>query len=132
MVMILLEGEKLRCSEYQFAYQENVSTTACSWAVTAVVEHFNNRGTAVYGAAMDMSKAFDMVEWCALFKTLLDRRVECLFLRLMLFINKNQSCEVRWCGHSSERFGVSNGVRQGAISSAFLFSVYIDDLLAEL
>ena len=81
---------------------------------------------------MDMSKAFDMVEWCALFDTLIDRKVECLFLRLLLFIYKNKSCEVKWCGHSSQRFTVSNVVRQGAISSAFLFSVYIDDLLFQL
>ena len=54
--------EKLGCSEYQFAYQENVSTKTCSWAVTAVVEHFNNGGTAVYSTDMDMIKAFDMVE----------------------------------------------------------------------
>ena len=132
MIMILLEGDKLRCSEYQFAYQEKISTTACSWAVTSVIEHFNNRGTAVYGAAMDMSKAFDMVEWCSLFETPINRNVEYLFLRLLLFIYKNQSCEVKWCGHSSQRFNVSNGVRQGAVSSAFLFSVYIDDLLVQL
>ena len=63
LVVLLLEGDKLSFSELQFAYQSNVSTTACTWAVTSVVEHFNMRGTAVYCAAMDMSKAFDMVEW---------------------------------------------------------------------
>ena len=80
----------------------------------------------MYGVAMDMSKAFDMVE---LFTTILDRKVESLYLRLMLFIYRNQSCDVKWCGEYSHRFSVSNGVRQGAVSSAFLFSVYIDELL---
>ena len=78
---------------------------------------------------MDMSKAFDMVEWGELFTTLLDRKVDCIYLRLMLFIYRNQSCDVKWCGEHSQRFTVSNGVRQGAVSSAFLFSVYIDELL---
>ena len=62
IVILLLEGDKLSFSELQFAYQANVSTTVCSWAVTSVVDYFNTRGTTVYGAAMDMSKAFDMVE----------------------------------------------------------------------
>ena len=129
IVILLLEGDKLSFSELQFAYQANVSTTVCSWAVTSVIDHFNRKGAAVYGAAMDMSKAFDMVEWGELFTTLLDRKVDCLFLRMMLFIYRNQSCDVKWCGEYSHRFTVSNGVRQGAVSSAFLFSVYIDKLL---
>ena len=62
LVILLLEGEKLSFSELQFAYQSNVSTTVCSWAATSVVNYFNTRGTVVYCAAMDMSKAFDMVE----------------------------------------------------------------------
>ena len=106
-----------------------MSTTAYSWAVNLVIEHFNRKGTAVYAAAMDMTKAFDMVEWSKLFGTLLDRNVHCIFLRLLLFIYKNQSCQVKWGGKLSSCFTVSNGVRQGAISSAFLFSVYIDDLV---
>ena len=123
IVILLLEGDKLSFSELQFAYQANVSTTVCSWAVTSVVDIFNRKGAAVYGAAMDMSKAFDMVEWGELFTTLLDRRVDCLYLRLMLFIYRNQSCDVKWSGEYSHRFSVSNGVRQGAVSSAFLFSL---------
>ena len=78
---------------------------------------------------MDMSKAFDMVDWCKLFQTLVDRKVDCLFVRLLLHIYCNQNCIAKWNGASSDRFSVSNGVRQGAVSSAVLFSVYIDDLI---
>ena len=110
IVILLIEGDKLSFSELQFAYQKNVSTTVCSWAATSVINYFNSRGTVVYGAAMDMSKAFDMVEWSRLFHTLLDRKVGCLFLRLMLFIYVNQSCEVKWNNFTSQKFTVNNGV----------------------
>ena len=62
-IILLLEGEKLSCDELQFGYQAKSSTTMCSWTVTAVIDYFNMKGKPVYGCAMDMSKAFDMVEW---------------------------------------------------------------------
>ena len=86
----------------------------------------------MFSAAMDMSKAFDMVEWTQLFSVLLKRQVSPIFLRLMLFIYLRQKCRVKWCGAYSDHFRVSNGVRQGAVSSAVLFAVYIDELLSIL
>ena len=81
---------------------------------------------------MDMSKTFDLVEWVSLFNALIKRNVDFTLLRLMLSIYENQSCWVKWSGASSEQFCVKNGVRQGAVSSAILFGIYIDDLLAIL
>ena len=78
---------------------------------------------------MDLSKAFDMVEWGELFSTMVKRGVHPIFLRVLLFVYKNQKCDVKWAGKYSHRFSVSNGVRQGAVSSPLLFSIYIDDLL---
>ena len=94
----------------QFAYQAKASTSMCTWTVTAVVDHFCKGGAPVYGAAMDMSKAFDMVEWGELFNTLMERKLDPIFLRLILFIYSNQQCDVKWCGKFSKRFTVSNGV----------------------
>ena len=81
---------------------------------------------------MDMSKAFDMVEWSTLFTDLRKLNVGCVFLRLMMFIYCQQKCEVKWAGARSNEFSVSNGVRQGAVSSAIIFAVYIDELLVLL
>ena len=97
IVILQLEGHKLSFDQLQFAYQEKSSTVMCSWTVTAVIEHFNRSGSVVYGAAMDMSKAFDLVEWSQLFLTLVQRQVEPILLRLMLFIYRNQRCDVKWC-----------------------------------
>ena len=132
IIILLLEGDKLGCDQMQFGYQANSSTTMCTWAVTAVIDHYNRQGKAVYGCAMDMSKAFDMVEWGELFVNLRNRGVNAIFLRLLMFIYRNQQCDVKWAGKYSFRFSVSNGVRQGAVSSAILFSVYIDELFVIL
>ena len=119
----------MKFSELQFAYQAATSTTVCSWAVSTVIDTFNRSGTPVYAATMDMTKAFDMVEWVKLFEHLRKRKVGGIFLRLMMYIYRHQKCEVRWAGVCSKEFSVSNGVRQGAVSSAILFAVYIDELL---
>ena len=129
LVILHLESDKLGFDVMQFAYQAKTSTTMCTWTVNSVVDQFLRNGTTVYGAAMDMSKAFDMVEWPKLFKTLMDRNVDCIFLRLILFIYCNQQCNVKWSGEQSASFSVGNGVRQGGVSSGIFFALYIDGLL---
>ena len=129
IVILMLEGDKLACDPMQFGFQSKSSTAMCTWAVTATIDHFISNGRNVFGCAMDLSKAFDMVEWGELFSALVGKGIHPIFLRVLLFIYKNQKCNVKWAGQLSEKFDVSNGVRQGAISSPLLFSVYIDELL---
>ena len=131
-VILLLEGDKLSVDQLQFGYQQNISTTMCTWAISTVVEHYNIRGKVVYGAALDCSKAFDMVEWVELFQELVERGVAPVFLRLLLYVYVNQRCDVRWNNKYSSRFPVSNGVRQGAISSGIFFNLYCNRLILRI
>ena len=131
-VMLLLEGEKFATDQMQFGFQAMASTTMCTWTLSTVVEHFNMKGKTVYGAGMDCSKAFDMCSWLHLFQDLVERKISSIFLRLLLFIYRFQSCDVRWNGKYSYRFPVSNGVRQGSVSSPLLWAVYCEKLILRL
>ena len=104
----------------------------CSWAVSAVVDHFNRSGRPVYVCAMDLSKAFDLVSWNKLFSELMSRGISPLILRCLIYIYSNQTCTVKWGSAISNRFPVNNGVRQGAVSSPILFCIYIDKLIKQL
>ena len=132
LVILILEGDKLSCDPLQFGFQSGSGTVMCTWTATAVIDYFNRRGSVVYGCAMDLSKAFDMVDWKELFLLLRKRKVEPIFLRVLIFIYRNQQCNVKWNTSLSSHFPVSNGVRQGAVSSPILISVYINDLLVIL
>ena len=62
-MILLLEGDKLQTDQLQFGFQEGSGTVMCSWTATTVIEHYINNGTTVFGCAMDLSKAFDLVQW---------------------------------------------------------------------
>ena len=131
-LILILEQDKLTTDELQFGFQAKSSTTMCSWAVSSVVEHFNRAGRPVFACAMDLSKAFDLVSWDKMFPDLIKRGISPLILRCILFIYTNQSCNVRWGNAHSSSFQVTNGVRQGAVSSPILFCIYIDKLIKQL
>ncbi len=82
----------------------------------------------MYTVLLDAAKAFDRVNYCKLFRKLLDRNMSPLVLRLLLYMYTNQSVQVTRGSHTSTRFNVHNGVKQGGVLSPILFSVYIDGL----
>ena len=116
----------------QFGFEALSSTTMYNWAVNTVIEHYMSKGKVLYGCSMDCSKAFDMVEWVAMFKGLMKRGVKVIFIRLLMNIYRDQYCDVRWNGKFSNRFPISNGVRQGSVSSPILFCCYMDKLIKVL
>ena len=129
LVILSLEANKLSTDFLQFAYRSNTGTATCTWTVTAVVDFFTRHGNPVFGAAMDMSKAFDMVSWEELFRILSQRGVEPVFLRLLIYVYTNQQYTVRWGDCLGKYFNVRNGVRQGGVSSGIFFVIYIDEIL---
>ena len=45
-----------------------------------------------------------------------------------IILYTNQLCHVKWGGKNSASFPISNGVKQGGVISALLFSLYVDAL----
>ena len=77
---------------------------------------------------LDATKAFDKVNHVKLFYLLMDRGMNPLLIRCLLFIYTNQHLNVSWNNFMSIYFSTTNIVKQGGVLSLFNF-YYIDELL---
>jgi len=96
------------------------------------IEYYrSNRGT-TYCVMLDATKAFDRVQYCKLFRKLIDRKLPLVIIRFLLNMYTMHQTHVEWNGAYSQWFDVRNGVKQGGVLSPVLFCVYIDGLLNAL
>lgn len=112
----------------QFGFKSRHGTDMCIFTLKQIIEFYMSKGSPVYVCFLDASKAFDRICHWSLFSKLIDRKVNPLFVRLLLYWYTNQTMCIRWANTLSSFFTVSNGVRQGGIMSPILFNVYMDDL----
>ena len=82
--------------------------------------------------SIDASKAFDRVQYSKMFDTLISRDICPLIIRFILNSYLISKSLVKWNKTQSEPFSINNGVKQGAVLSAPLFVLYVDDLLVKL
>ena len=132
VVILSKEQNVLAASHLQFGFKQNISTTHCTYVMMETISYYNANGSNVYALMLDASKAFDMVNYCKLFRVLLKRKVSPLVLRLLLYMYTKQKLEVRWGSSMSSQFTACNGVKQGAILSPILVSIYMDGLFEQL
>ena len=94
-------------------------------------KYFIKKGTKVYCAFVDASKAFDKVLHNGLFVELIKKNVSPRFVNILKNWYSKLYASVMWNGVVGLVFPIYCGVRQGGILSPLLFSVYTDDLLNE-
>ena len=112
----------------QFGFKKKHGTDQCIFALKELVSRYKSKGSCVYTCFLDASKAFDRVNHAKLFKKLSEKGVPDYLLRILIYWYANQTMCIRWGSKTSEKFKVSNGVRQGSLLSPHLFKVYVDDL----
>ena len=129
-VIIDKQPEYLKTCDFQFGFKLKASTVLCSTMVNQTIQYYTeNGGSPVYLLLLDATKAFDKVSYKVLFVVLLDKKVCPRIVNLLDYMYSNQQCHVKWGNAASDRFGISNGVKQGGVISLLLFSLLIDELL---
>ena len=127
-IIILLFEESLGLDDLQFSYQKNCSTTMCTWMVIEGISYLIRNGSEVFTCTMDMTKAIDMVRHNVLFGKMVNQKFSAIFTRLLMRMYTLQYANVCWNGKRSRRFNMNNGVKQGAVLSAILYCIYMNDL----
>ena len=104
-----------------------IYSTLCTDLLKNVVSHYL-RASSVFTFFLDASKAFDLVKHSILYQKLSHRGVPNLVVRFLYRWYSTQQLKVRWENFNFNKFGVSKGVRQSAVLSPILFSIYLDSL----
>ena len=70
---------------YQFGFKAKHSTGLCAGILKRTINYYTDRGSHVFYAFIDFSKAFDRVNYWHLFNKLLDDNVSFDVVRLLAF-----------------------------------------------
>ena len=130
--LLIMYRHAFATSPLQFGFKPGLSTELCTGLIKNVTARYCFNDSPVYGCFLDASKAFDRVDHHLLFEKLLQRDLPPVVVRALLTWYSEQEVSVLWNKSSSDKFSISNGVRQGGVLSPILFTVYMDDLLLEL
>ena len=122
----------LETDDLQFGFKRKTSTSHAMYTLKTTIDYYNARGSPVFVAFLDCTKAFDRVSHYAIFSKLIDRKIPLCFLLCLMFWYLNMTCNVRWGSETSCSFAVPLGVKQGGVNSPDLFGCYVDGIIGLL
>ena len=116
----------------QFGFKKDLGCSNAIFALSQVINYFNERGSNVYIASLDAAKAFDRVNHYKLYSTLIRVGLPTCFIMLIINWYSKLSVVVRWNGQLSTPLAILSGVRQGGILSSALFNLYVNCIITSL
>ena len=126
--LILPYIKKVSLNPYQFAYRNNSSTILANSILRETLKSNLDGDSCIYGCLLDLSKAFERVDHRKLLKVLEGRLPTFVVALIERILFCSKIC-VTYNECFSSSWNIVRGVRQGGVISAFLFNIYINDIL---
>ena len=104
----------------------------CVFILKEMILSYRKHRTPVYVWFIDASKAFDCVNHWKLFNVMIERKCHAFIIRLLMFWYRNQNLCIKWDSVLSEKFSVTNGIKQGGFLSPKLLNIYVNTLSGSL
>jgi len=106
LLMLKTKESASKGDKYQFGFKAVHSTSMCTGVVKKDINYYTDRGSHVFACFVDLTKAFDRVNYWKLFNQLLSDGVDVHLVKLLAYWYVNQEVSVRWLGTRSESFYV--------------------------
>ena len=132
MVLLAVCEPVLESDPLQFGFKHNTGCNDAIFSLKSVTRYFNERGSSVFIASLDIKKAFDRVNHYKLFRSLLSIGVPLIVVDVLSNWYSKMFCVVKWNGSLSRQFMVGSGVRQGSCLSPTIFNVFMNAFIVNL
>ena len=86
MCILEVYGDYFTTSDLQYGFKKRVGCSHALYTVKSIVQHFTSGNPTVNLCALDVSKAFDKLNHCALFIKLMDRNVPLVILNVLVLM----------------------------------------------
>ena len=116
----------------QFAYKRKLCSVMTSFTLQETINHFIERNSVAFCCFLDASSAFDSVCHDGPFFKLFKMGINGKMWRVLRSIYLNMNSCVSFDGLKSDWFPIKRSVRQGGVLSAWLYIIYVNDLLVAL
>jgi hypothetical protein len=128
----ILNKLNIELNTRQFGFRKGTSTVMAATVLKETVSKYIKNNSKVYATFLDLSKAFDKVNHNILICKMKAKGISPFIINTFDFMYRNQMVDISFNNSRSESWLIANGVRQGAVLSPLLFSLYIDDILNEI
>jgi len=109
--LLKLFGKYLYSNDLQFGFKAGVGCNDAILSARSVIRYYTERGsTVVTLCLLDISKAFDSVDFYCLFLKLMNRQLPRCFISVIAFWYTKSSASVRWGDSQSSVFDIHAGV----------------------
>jgi hypothetical protein len=101
LLLLVAGSDSLQTDDLQFGFKANCSTSLCSSMLNEINNYFLTKGSNTYGLFLDASKAFDRVNFAKLFRLLIKRGLNSLFVKIFAKdVHKTEiMCHLEWSNY---------------------------------